>query len=62
MAHDPLTVKEAAAKCQVHPKTLYRAIKRGDLPHFRRHRQQGIGVWSCDLSKWMKKRERSGMN
>lgn len=57
MAHDPMTVKEASAICGVHPKTLYRAIARGDLPHFRRHRQQGIGVWSSDLKKWQKNRD-----
>ncbi len=49
MAHDPMTIKQAADVCGVHSKTLYGAIARGDLPHFRRHRQQGIGVWSCDL-------------
>ena len=58
MAHEPMTVKQAAAICRVHPKTLYRAIERGDLPHFRRHRQQGIGLWSCDVKKWRESRRR----
>ena len=58
MAHDPMTVKNAAAICGVHTKTIYRAIARGDLPNFRRHEQQGIGVWSCDLKKWQKDQER----
>ena len=57
LAHDPMTVAEAADAAGVCPKTVYRAIARGDLLHFRRHRQQGIGVWSCDLRKWIEKRK-----
>ncbi len=62
MAHDPMTVKQAAAVCNVHPKTVYRAMARGDLQHFRRHEQQGIGVWSCDLKKWQERRSRLANN
>ena len=58
MAHDPLTVNEAAAIAGVHPKTIYRAIARGELHHFRRHKQQGLGVWSCDLKTWHASRKR----
>jgi helix-turn-helix protein len=50
---EPLTVNQAAARAKVHPKTVYHAIERGELPHFRKHQQQGIGVWPKDLDRWI---------
>lgn len=52
-----LTVGEAAERAGVASKTIYRAVRSGRLPHLRRHRQQGIRIWSKDLEAWCEVRK-----
>lgn len=35
MTAETITVTELAALCGVHPDTIYKALRRGDIPHVR---------------------------
>jgi excisionase family DNA binding protein len=50
---DMLTIKELSAILRTHPTTLYRLVKRGDIPGFRigsdwRFRRDLIERWMAD--------------
>ena len=55
-AHEIMTVEEVAAYLKVHPTTVYKLVKRKELPCFRVGSE--LRLRKADVDEWIREREK----